>query len=198
MESERLKALTDGVVAVILTIMVLEMKPPADVTLTALLSVAPVFLSYVLSFIYVAIYWNNHHHFFMVIPKVDGAIMWANLNLLFWLSLIPFTTAWAGEHELQTLPTVVYGVVLLACATSWYVMQAAIIRAQGDTSPLRRAIGRDWKGRLSPIAYLVGIGLAFVEPIASAVIYAGIAAAWLIPDRRVHRQMTGRIDEPTR
>lgn len=189
MNSDRLKALTDGVVAVILTIMVLEMKPPGGTTPEALLKVAPVFLSYVLSFVYVAIYWNNHHHFFALTPKVNGSIMWANFHLLFWLALIPFSTAWMGEHELQTWPTAVYGVVLLACAFAWYVMQTTIIRSQGPDSHLRHAIGRDWKGRLSPVLYAAGIGLAFVQPVLAALIYAAVACLWLIPDRRVHESV---------
>ncbi len=183
--SERLIALTDGVVAVIITIMVLEMKAPEGTDLTALAHLWPVFLSYVLSFIYVAIYWNNHHHFFKLAPKVDGVMLWANLNFLFWLSLVPFTTAWMGEHEFVALPTAVYGVSLLACALAWYAMQLVIIRLQGPDSPIRRAIGRDLKGKLSPVCYLVGIALAFVAPVVSDLVYAAVALMWLIPDRRL-------------
>jgi len=190
MNSDRLKALTDGVIAVIITIMVLEMKPPEGATLSALLGLAPVFLSYVLSFLYVAIYWNNHHHFFALIPKVDGGIMWANLHLLFWLSLIPFATAWMGEHELRSWPTAIYGAVLLACAVAWYIMQSVIIRAQGPGSALARALGRDWKGTLSPLFYACGIGLAFVQPALAALVYALVALLWLVPDRRIHRHAT--------
>lgn len=192
MGSERLKALTDGVIAVVITIMVLEMKPPHDASPAALLAVAPVFASYVLSFVYVAIYWNNHHHFFALTPQVDGAVLWANFNLLFWLSLVPFTTAWMGEHELQPWPTAIYGVSLFACALAWMLMQAAIVRAQGAGSPLREALGRDWKGKLSPLLYGAGIVLAFVMPTASALLYAAVAGMWLVPDRRVHRQMAQR------
>ncbi len=186
MDSDRLKALTDGVVAVIITIMVLDMKAPADATLHALTAVAPTFLNYVLSFIYVAIYWNNHHHFFALTPRVDGGILWANFGLLFFLSLIPFATAWAGEHALEPWPTAAYGITLMACALAWYVMQSAIIRAQGPDSALRRAIGKDWKGKASPVCYLAGIGLSFVQPVVAACIYAGVAGMWLVPDRRVH------------
>ncbi|SEQ09029.1 Uncharacterized membrane protein [Faunimonas pinastri] len=185
MHSERLKAFTDGVLAVIITIMVLELKPPHGATPEALLELMPVFLSYVLSFIYVAIYWNNHHHFFTLAPKVNGTVLWCNLHLLFWISLIPFTTAWMGEHELQPWPTAVYGFVLLACAVAWALMQASIIRLQGPNSELREATGRDWKGKASPILYLIGIALAFVTPILADVIYAAVAGMWLIPDRRV-------------
>ncbi|MDE1916892.1 MAG: DUF1211 domain-containing protein [Sphingomonadales bacterium] len=192
MNSDRLKALTDGVVAVIITIMVLEMKPPEATTLPALLAIAPVFLSYVLSFVYVAIYWNNHHHFFALTPKVTGAIMWANFNLLFWCSLIPFSTAWMGEHELQAWPTAVYGLVLLACALAWYVMQAAIIHAQGAQSDLKQALGSDWKGKLSPFLYASGIGLSFVSPACAAVVYAAVAMLWLVPDRRFARHVANR------
>ena len=187
MSSDRLKALTDGVVAVIITIMVLEMKPPAGETPRALLAVLPVFLSYGLSFIYVAIYWNNHHHFFVLTPTVDGAVLWANLNLLFWLSLIPFTTAWMGEYQLWPWPTAVYGMTLLACAVAWHVMQAVIIRSQGPQSELRRAVGGDWKGKVSTAGYLTGVGVSFVQPVVAALIYAAVASVWLIPDRRVQR-----------
>lgn len=192
MNSDRLKALTDGVVAVIITIMVLEMKPPEDTGVQALLALAPVFLSYVLSFVYVAIYWNNHHHFFALTPKVTGGIMWANFNLLFWLSLIPFATAWMGEHELQPWPTAVYGAVLLACALAWYAMQSVIIHAQGPDSPLRQAIGSDWKGKLSPVLYAAGIALAFARPGLAALVYALVALVWLVPDRRVHAAASAR------
>jgi len=187
MTSERLKALTDGVVAVIITIMVLEMKPPAGDTPQALLTVVPVFLSYVLSFLYVAIYWNNHHHFFVLTPRVNGSVLWANLNLLFWLSLIPFVTAWMGEHELRPWPTAVYGATLLACAVAWHGLQSAIIRSQGAESQLRRAIGGDWKGKASVAGYLLGVAASFAQPILAAVIYAAVVSLWLIPDRRVHR-----------
>src|SRR3954468_6945820 len=191
MSSDRLKALTDGVVAVIITLMVLEMKPPAGDTPQALMSLLPVFLSYVLSFVYVAIYWNNHHHFFLLTPKVNGAVLWANLNLLFWLSLIPFTTAWMGEHELRPWPTAVYGATLLACSVAWRGMQSAIIRSQGAASELRRAVGNDWKGKASALGYLLGVGASFIEPVVAALIYAAIASLWLIPDRRVHRVVHG-------
>jgi len=199
MNSDRLKALTDGVVAVIITIMVLEMKPPAGDGPDALLAVLPVFLSYLLSFIYVAIYWNNHHHFFVLTPKVNGAVLWANLNLLFWLSLIPFATAWMGEHELRPWPTAVYGGTLLACSVAWHVMQTAIIRSQGAQSELRRAVGGDWKGKVSAAGYLLGVGASFVQPIVAALIYAAVASLWLIPDRRVHRVVNApapRADGP--
>ena len=185
MHKDRLTALTDGVVAIIITIMVLEMDVPHETDAAALMTLAPVFLSYALSFVYVAIYWNNHHHFFHLVQHVNGPILWANLHLLFWLSLIPFATAWMGENGLVALPVALYGLSLLACAIAWYVMQSTVERAQGEASPLKRALGRDRKGRLSPFLYLVGIALAFVSPLASVAIYAGTALIWLIPDRRI-------------
>jgi uncharacterized membrane protein len=185
MGSERLVALTDGVIAVIITIMVLELHPPHGDDLASLRSLWPTFLSFVLSFVYVAIYWNNHHHFFRLAPRVDGAVMWANLHLLFWLSLIPFATAWMNEHNLAPLPVALYGAVLLCCALAWWFMQAAIVRLQGRDSELRRALGGDLKGRLTPLAYLVGIVLASVAPLFSYILYAAVAAVWLVPDRRI-------------
>lgn len=185
MGSERLTALTDGVVAVIITIIVLELKPPHSADLGSLAELWPTFLSFALSFVYIAIYWNNHHHFFKLVPRVDGTVMWANLNLLFWLSLIPFTTAWMDEHNLAAIPVALYGASLLCSALSWYVMQATIVRMQGPDSALRRALGRDLKGKLSSLFYLSGIALAFIAPLASYAIYAAMAVAWLIPDRRV-------------
>ncbi len=190
MKSERLVALTDGVIAVIITIMVLEMKPPHEATFEALRDTAPVFLSYILSFVYIGIYWNNHHHFFQLAPRVSGGVMWANLNLLFWLSLVPFTTAWMGEHELTPVPTALYGASLLAAAVAWFVMQLTIMRLQGPDSPLRRALGRDWKGVLSPVIYLAGIGLAFVAPLVSDALYLAVALMWLVPDRRMEAAVT--------
>ena len=187
--SERLTALTDGVVAVIITIMVLEMKAPHGTDLAEVLALWPVMLSYVLSFVYVAIYWNNHHHFFRLTPDVNAAVMWANFNLLFWLSLVPFTTAWMGEHPFVAVPTALYGVSLLACALAWTVMQAAIMRLQGNGSRLRRAIGRDVKGKISPLLYLAGIGLSFVVPVLAYLLYAVVAVMWLVPDRRIERAL---------
>ena len=183
--SERLIALTDGVVAVIITIMVLELKPPHGADLAGLRELAPTFLSFVLSFLYVAIYWNNHHHFFRLVPHVGGSIMWTNLNLLFWLSLIPFVTAWMDEHGGAPVPIAVYGATLLLCAVSWRIMQAAIVRAQGSGSPLRAAIRADFKGAASVVIYVAGIALAFVAPVFAYACYVGVAAWWLIPDRRI-------------
>lgn len=194
MTSERLTALTDGVIAVIITIMVLEMRAPAGTAFRDLAALWPVFLAYVLSFVYLAIYWNNHHHFFRLAPNVSGLILWANLHLLFWLSLVPFATAWMGAHPLAAAPTALYGACLLAAALAWYAMQAAIVRAQGPDSALRRAIGSDFKGKVSPLLYLAGIALAFVAPILSDLLYAAVAALWLIPDRRVEAALPGAGD----
>ena len=185
MNRDRLTAFTDGVLAVIITIMVLEMRPPHGSTLADLAALTPVFMSYVLSFIYIGLYWNNHHHFFQLVKAVNGTILWANLHLLFWLSIVPFTTAWVGENPFAAGPTAIYGVALLMAAIAWYLMQTVIIRQQGDTSPLRRALGRDLKGKLSPFIYLAGIGLAFVNTVAADLLYLGVALMWLIPDRRV-------------
>jgi uncharacterized membrane protein len=191
MDRDRLTAFTDGVLAVIITIMVLEMKPPHGSSLKDLAALWPVFLSYVLSFIYVAIYWNNHHHFFQLVKAVDGAILWANMHLLFWLSTVPFATAWMGENQFAAVPTALYGGSLLMSAIAWYVMQMVIVRHQGSDSPLRRAIGRDLKGKISPVIYLSGVVLAFVSPVASDLLYAGAALMWLVPDRRVETSVRG-------
>lgn len=187
MSSDRLKALTDGVVAIIITIMVLEMRPPAGDTPEALLAILPTFLSYGLSFVFIAIYWNNHHHFFLLAPKVTGTVLWANLNLLFWMSLVPFSTGWMGEHPQSPWPAATYGITLLSCALAWRIMQAAIISSQGARSLLRRAVGGDWKGKASAAGYVLGIGASFLNPTAGASMYAGAASLWLIPDRRVRR-----------
>ncbi|WP_332767251.1 TMEM175 family protein [Phenylobacterium sp.] len=185
MERDRLTAFTDAVLAVIITIMVLEMKAPHGADFEALAELRPVFLSYLLSFIYVAIYWNNHHHFFHLVKTVDGTVLWANMHLLFWLSTIPFTTAWMGENHFAPLPTAFYGGSLLLSAIAWVIMQTAIIRQQGPDSPLRRALGRDLKGKISPVIYLAGMALAFVNTAAAGLLYLGVALVWLIPDRRI-------------
>ena len=187
MEKDRLLAFTDGVIAIIITIMVLELKVPQGASLAALAGVAPVFLSYVLSFLYLAIYWNNHHHFFHLVRHVDGVLLWANLHLLFWLSLIPFATGWMGENHFAPLPTAIYGVSLLMPALAWQGMQWSILRGEGRDSPLAQAIGRDLKGKLSPLLYAAGIGLAFVDARAAGAIYVLVALFWLVPDRRVER-----------
>jgi uncharacterized membrane protein len=186
-EKERLTAFSDGMIAVIITIMVLELKAPHNASLGALGALAPGFLSYILSFVYVAIYWNNHHHFFHLVGRVDGATLWANLHLLFWLSLVPFTTAWMGENHFSSVPTAVYGVVLLMSAVAWFILQSVIIRKQGSESALAHAIGRDVKGKTSPLFYSIGILTAFVDTRISDAMYVLVALMWLIPDRRVER-----------
>lgn len=191
MGRERLTAFTDGVLAIIVTIMVLELRPPHGVELKDLGELAPVFMSYVLSFLYIAIYWNNHHHFFQLVPEVDGAVLWANMHLLFWLSLVPFSTAWMGENHFAPVPTAVYGLSLLTPAVAWYVMQQTIMRTQGPDSALRKALGRDLKGVASPFLYLAGVGLSFVNTAAAGLLYLAVALMWLIPDRRVEATVGG-------
>ncbi len=173
--------------AIIITIMVLELKVPHGVELATLKPMLPVFLSYVLSFIYVGIYWNNHHHLFHSTKHASGGILWANLHLLFWLSLFPFTTGWMGENHLAPTPTAVYGFVLLMAALAYYILQRAIIVQQGRDSLLASAIGRDWKGKLSPALYLTAIPLAFVSPWLASGLYVFVALLWFIPDRRIER-----------
>ena len=187
MERDRLTAFTDGVLAIIVTIMVLEMRPPHGTQLSDLLKLWPVFLSYVLSFVYVGIYWNNHHHFFQLVQTVDGGMLWANLHLLFWLSLIPFATAWMGENHFAPTPTALYGLSLLTAAMAWLILQKVIIRGQGPASPLHRALGGDLKGKLSPILYLAGAGLAYLDTRISGLLYTAAALMWLIPDRRIEQ-----------
>src|ERR1041384_2887671 len=172
----RLEAFSDGVIAVIITIMVLEMKVPHGADLAALRSVWPVFLSYVLSFVYVGIYWNNHHHLMHTVKRVSGAIMWANLHLLFWLSLVPFTTGWAGENHLAALPTALYGLVLFMAGTAYFLLERAIIACHGGKrSALAAAVGDDLKAKLSMLGYAGGIGLAFAQPLVANAIYAAVA-----------------------
>jgi len=188
-EKDRLAAFSDGVIAVIITIMVLELKAPHDSSFTALEESAPIFLSYVLSFVYVAIYWNNHHHFFHLVSRVDGAVLWANLHLLFWLSLIPFVTSWLGPFYASSIPAAVYGVVLLLAALAWFIMQRAILRLHGDDSALAHALGPDLKGKISPFLYIAGILLAFIDARIADVIYVLVALMWLVPDRRIEREI---------
>jgi len=183
----RLEAFSDGVIAILITIMVLELKVPHGTTLDALEPLLPVMLSYVLSFVYLGIYWNNHHHMLHVTKHVDGVILWANLHLLFWLSLIPFTTAWMGENHFASMPSAVYGIVLLMAAIAYFILARAIIRREGADSVLARAFGRDWKGKISPALYTVGIVLAFVNQALAQAVYVIVAVIWLVPDRRIER-----------
>jgi len=200
MEKNRLEAFSDGVIAIIITIMVLELHVPHETALSALKELCPIFFSYVLSFIYVGIYWNNHHHMFQAVKQVGGGILWANLYLLFWLSLFPFATAWVGENHLAATPVAIYGFVLLMAAVAYRILQHVIIRHQGEDSLVARAVGRDWKGTISAVCYLAAIPLAFVRGDAtkdhgSAAIgtwiaiglYVFVALLWLVPDRRIER-----------
>jgi uncharacterized membrane protein len=182
----RLEAFSDGVLAIIITIMVLELKVPDGAGWSALRPVVPVFLSYAVSFLYVGIYWNNHHHLLKACHRVTATIMWSNLLLLFTLSLFPFATAWAGQNHLSAVPIFLYGAVLLAAAIAYYTLQRRIVAGEGgSSSELARALGHDWKGRLSPLIYLCAMGLAFVATWASVALYVGAALIWLIPDRRI-------------
>jgi uncharacterized membrane protein len=192
MPKNRLEAFSDGVLAIIITIMVLEMKVPHGDEFTALKPVLPVFLSYVLSFIYVGIYWNNHHHMLYATKHVSGGILWANLHLLFWLSLFPFVTGWMGENHFAAMPSAVYGFVLFMAAVAYYILQRAIIVKQGRESLLALAVSNDWKGKLSPVLYLSAIGLSFVTPLLSNAVYVLVALIWLIPDRRIERVLANR------
>jgi uncharacterized membrane protein len=180
-----MEAFSDGVIAIIITIMVLDLKVPHGENLDALLPVIPVFLSYVLSFLYVGIYWNNHHHMLHASDQVTGPMLWANLHLLFWLSLFPFATAWMGENHFAAAPTALYGAVLLMAAAAYWILQQTIIVSQGAASLLKRAVGSDWKGKLSPVLYLIGIAAAFWSPRVSQALYIFVAALWLVPDRRI-------------
>ncbi|HSC74682.1 MAG TPA: TMEM175 family protein [Pseudomonadales bacterium] len=184
-----MEAFSDGVLAIIITIMVLELKVPHGSGIDVLVPMLPNFLSYVLSFIYVGIYWNNHHHLLHAAKQVSGSILWSNLNLLFWLSLFPFATGWMGENHFAPLPTAVYGVVLFMAATAYYILQRCIMAADGCSSVLRKAIGSDWKGKLSPVLYLAAIGLSFVFHWAAQAIYVAVALVWLVPDKRIERAL---------
>jgi uncharacterized membrane protein len=188
----RLEAFSDGVIAVIITVMVLELKVPHGDSLASLAPVVPVFLSYVLSFVYIGIYWNNHHHMLHAAKRVSGAVLWANLHLLFWLSLIPFTTGWMGENHFGSLPSALYGFVLLMSAIAYWVLQRSIIASEGDASVLKKAIGSDTKGKLSPLLYFVAILISMWQPWVAQCIYVGVALMWLVPDRRIEHV----IDHP--
>ena len=189
MPTNRLEAFSDGVLAIIITIMVLELKVPHGTEVAAIAPLWPVFASYVLSFVNIGIYWNNHHHMLHVTRRVDGGILWANLHLLFWLSLFPFVTAWAGENHFAPSPTAAYGVVLLCAAIAYWVLQRAILAREGPDSILARAVGRDLKGKLSPLFYIAAIPLAFVASWISWLLYVTIAVIWLVPDRRIEREV---------
>lgn len=189
MGKARLEAFSDAVIAILLTIMVLELKVPHGDTLAAIQPLLPVLLGYLLSFVYLGIYWNNHHHMLHTCTRVTGGILWANLHLLFWLSLVPFTTGWMGENHFAALPAAMYGVTLLMSAIAYYILQQQIIAAQGPNSMLRTAVGSDWKGKLSPVLYLAAILLAFKFRWVPMAIYVTVALIWLIPDKRIERAM---------
>jgi uncharacterized membrane protein len=187
MTTTRLEAFSDAVLAIAITIMVLDLRPPTEPTWSGLLSTLPIFLSYVLSFVYLGIYWNNHHHMLQLAGTVNGAILWANLHLLFWLSLIPFTTRWMDETGFVQVPVMLYGINLLFSAIAYFVLQRAFISQQGADSPLAKALGRDWKGKLSPLIYVAGLALALALPALGLVAYTVVALIWLVPDRRLER-----------
>jgi len=188
-----LEAFSDGVFAVIITIMVLEMKVPHGGSLDSLGPVLPVFMSYVLSFSYIGIYWNNHHHMLHTTRNVTGTMLWANLHLLFWLSLFPFATGWMGENHFEPMPSVLYGVVLLMAAIAYWLLQTVIIRTQGQDSLLRKAVGSDWKGKLSPVLYVVGIVTTSWSPMVAQAIYVFVALLWLVPDKRIEKVLHENI-----
>ena len=189
MGKSRLEAFSDGVLAIIITIMVLELKVPHGVDVAALQPLIPIFLSYVLSFVYIGIYWNNHHHMLHATQRISGGVLWANLHLLFWLSLVPFVTGWMGENHFDALPTALYGVVLLMAAVAYWILQRTIMAAQGPDSLLKTAVGTDLKGKLSPLLYIAGIVLAFVDPRLAGGMYVFVALMWLVPDRRIERAL---------
>jgi uncharacterized membrane protein len=189
-DKNRLEAFSDGVIAILITIMVLELRVPHGDTLAALEPLVPVFLSYVLSFIYLGIYWNNHHHMLHATRTVTGPMLWANLHLLFWLSLVPFVTAWSGENHFAAMPTACYGLVLLLAGVAYLILQRTIIASQGPDSILARAVGGDWKGKVSAILYLIAIAVAFSARWISQAIYVLVALMWLVPDRRIERVLS--------
>lgn len=195
MPTKRLEGFSDAFLAIIITIMVLELRAPHGDDLRSLVTLIPAFLSYVLSFVYLGIYWNNHHHLLHIATRTSGVVLWANLNLLFWLSLFPFATAWMGENHFAPLPSAAYGFVLLMGAVAYFLLEHAIMRAEGPKSMLRRAVGRDWKGKLSPVAYLIAIGISFLVPWLAQAIYVAVALAWLIPDPRIERVVGEDEDE---
>lgn len=190
MKRNRMEAFSDGVIAIIITIMVLELRPPHDTYLSALRPLLPVFLSYAMSFVFIGIYWSNHHHLSQVVEHVNGRVLWANLHLLFWLSLIPFVTAWLGESRFAPWPVALYGIVLLLSGVAYYILTLALLSIHSRDSVLATALGRDFKGKISIVADLVAIPLAFVRPWIACAIYVSVAVIWLVPDRRIERTLT--------
>ena len=189
MTKARLEAFSDGVIAILITIMVLELHIPHETTWAALGPVVPIFLTYVLSFVFLGIYWNNHHHMLHAADRISGRVMWANLHLLFWLSLIPFVTGWMGQNHVAPNPSAAYGVVMLCAAIAYYILAHSLVAAQGPDSRLARAFGRDRKGKISVVLWAIGIGLAFVNPWMAVAIYVGVALMWLVPDKRIEKQL---------
>ena len=189
MPKGRVEAFSDGVIAILITIMVLELRKPTGATWHALHADLAPLLAYALSFVYLGIYWNNHHHMLAAVSRVTGGALWANLHLLFWLSLVPFLTDWMSEHDFRTTPVVCYGIALLAAAIAYYILQAVLLRGEGSDSQLRAAIGSDLKGKASPLLYCLGIGLAFVDRWLGIALYVVVALVWLVPDRRVERHL---------
>jgi uncharacterized membrane protein len=189
MNKNRLEAFSDGVLAIIITIMVLEIKTPHGVSWEDIKPLLPILFSYLFSFIYVGIYWNNHHHLFHIVKSINGKVLWANLHLLFWLSLLPFATAWMDENHFQSLPVALYGFILFMCGTAWKILTNAIIKCEGDNSKLKAAYGTDIKTITSILLYIAGIAIAFFYPIVSIVLYILVACTWFIPDRRIEKQV---------
>jgi uncharacterized membrane protein len=193
MPTNRMEAFSDGVIAILITVMVLELRVPHGTTWGALHESVPTLLTYVLSFVYLGIYWNNHHHMLMVTRRVDGLVLWANLHLLFWLSLVPFATGWMGENHFAEVPTSAYGIVLLGAALAYYILQTTIVRRQGAESSLSEAVGRDLKGKMSPVFYIIGISGAYLSRWIAVAAYVLVALVWLVPDRRVERTIAGQL-----
>ena len=185
MNKNRLEAFSDGIIAILITIMVFDIKPPAGSNFAALASVVPIISTYVMSFLYLGIYWNNHHHMFILATRISGTVLWANLHLLFWLSFLPFTTNWLRSSGFQTIPAALYGIVLLCAAIAYLILQESLIRIQGPLSPLRMAVGADLKGKASAVIYLIGIALAFVNPYLAIAMYVFVSLIWLVPDQRI-------------
>lgn len=191
MGKSRLEAFSDGVIAIIITIMVLELKVPHATDIEALRALAPIFFSYVLSFVFVGIYWNNHHHMLHLAHRVNGAVLWANLNLLFWLSLVPFATAWMGENDFAQLPVAFYGCVLLMAAIGFFILSRVLIALHGKDSPLAVALGKDRKGLVSLVLYVTAVLVSMLSPVVAMALYVVVAVIWLVPDRRIERHVNG-------
>lgn len=195
MGKTRLEAFSDGVIAILITIMVLELKIPHGETIDVIFGLWPVFVSYILSFVYLGIYWNNHHHMIHTCKSITGGILWANLHLLFWLSLVPFATGWMGENHFAAVPTLIYGLVLLMCAIAYFILQSVIISSQGQDSLLQRALGNDWKGKMSPVIYITAVVLAPWSAMLSLILYGVVAVIWLVPDTRIERMYRNGLSE---